>query len=295
MATRVKKVMTRRVLVVHPNTAIAQARQHFIRHHFSALPVIDDRARVVGVVSAADIIRADRVDLGARPRTVGAVMTERVVCMTPETKLGILAHRMRTYGELRMIPITRNGVLAGVVTRADLLRRRGTSSPFAGFLNYLAHGLWAWSRPRRRPPDSFPGVGEEGAERTNGTPVARNVMTPWPLIAVKETTSTAVAAGLLTSNRLSALPVVDDERVLVGLLSEADLLTDPLDGHRSPSPRVVAAAMTRTVITREPNTPIDELADLLSTGGLRLVPITDRQRLVGVVTRGDILRVRCAR
>ena len=55
---------------------------------------------------------------------VGEIMSPDVLWIRPSAKLTLVAHRMRTYGELRVMPIVERGVLVGVVTRADLLRPR---------------------------------------------------------------------------------------------------------------------------------------------------------------------------
>ena len=96
-------------------------------------------------------------------------------------------------------------------------------------------------------------------------------MTPTAHVyTVTENTPAADAAMLLISNRFTALPVVDDEGRLVGLVSEADLISDPLDGHRNPTATTVGGKMSTEVVTVSSDTPLDELAWLLSDGGLRL-------------------------
>jgi CBS domain-containing protein len=110
------------------------------------------------------------------------------------------------------------------------------------------------------------------------------------LLTVRGTTPVEEAAALLTGARLTALPVVDERDRLVGIVSEADLVRDPLDGRRAPRPRTVAGAMTTGVVTLPPDAAVSELTRLMSDHGLRVVPIVEGGRLIGVVTRGDLLR-----
>ncbi|WP_169748082.1 CBS domain-containing protein [Pseudonocardia acaciae] len=277
--------MTDRVITVRPETSVEQARARLTEHRFSALPVVDARNRVVGMVSAADLLRTDqRGGRGGRPRTVGGAMRTSVMCMSPEADVNIVAHRLRTYGHLRVMPIVDHGFLVGVVTRADLLRPR----PPGGKLGRIARRIWDLVRGKR------PATGARWPVRTAPRTArlarlrARDVMTT-DVVTVTENTPTKRAAMLLISNRFTALPVVDGAGMLVGLVSEADLVRDPLDGWHAPA-ATVAGAMSTDVVARTPYAEIRELARLLSDGGLRLVPIVDHGRLVGVVSRGDVLR-----
>jgi CBS domain-containing protein len=120
--------------------------------------------------------------------------------------------------------------------------------------------------------------------------LARDVMTSTGLVTVSETTSVERAAELLVQHRFTALPVVDDSGRLVGIVSEADLVYDPLSGRRAARGRSVDAVMTAEVGTVEPDTSIQHVVGMLTGGGLRLVPVVEAGRLVGVISRGDLLR-----
>src|SRR5690349_4664609 len=120
MVIRARDVMTERVVSVVPETPIEFAESLMLEHRFSALPVVNEFNGLVGVVSVVDMLRARR-DASA-PRTVGAVMSRDPIWMTPDANIGILAHRLRMHGELRVMPIADRGFLVGVVTRSDILR-----------------------------------------------------------------------------------------------------------------------------------------------------------------------------
>jgi CBS-domain-containing membrane protein len=281
MVLRAREIMTDRVVSVAPGTPLSVAREWLAEGRFTALPVVDERNRLVGIVSAADL-----VDPRVGPEaTVGAVMSRDVLSAHPDTDVGIIAHRLNTYGGVRVMPIVDHGLLVGIVTRGDLLRShpggplgRAVQRALGRRHGYARTVPVAGRGVRTPPPDA-------GAPAT-----ARDVMTATGLLTVRGTTPVEEAAALLTGARLTALPVVDERDRLVGIVSEADLVRDPLDGRRAPRPRTVAGAMTTGVVTLPPDAAVSELTRLMSDHGLRVVPIVEGGRLIGVVTRGDLLR-----
>lgn len=128
----------------------------------------------------------------------------------------------------------------------------------------------------------------------------RDLMTEQP----RTTTADAPlrdAARQLLRGRLGALPVVDAGSQLIGLLGERELLremlsTVPFDGQApKPGPaggatRQVRDVMTRQVICVGPDQPLAEVASLMSHRDVERVPVVHEGRLVGFLTRGDIVR-----
>jgi len=163
MVQRAREIMTRRVVTVSPDSTLELARLRLTANRFSTLPVVDDRHRLVGVVTTADLLAADAAPDGAAPSTVGAVMTPDPLRMAPDADVAVLAHRLRHYGGIRAMPIVDDGVLVGIVTRGDLLRPRPP-----GRLGRLLHRSRQTTRAR---PDPWPD------EPRHGTTVA-DVMTP---------------------------------------------------------------------------------------------------------------------
>jgi len=130
----------------------------------------------------------------------------------------------------------------------------------------------------------------------------RDLMTEQPRTTTPETALVDAARQLLRG-RLGALPVVDSSFRLVGMLSERELLRDlvatvPLaegKGGRpgalaSPAERTVRDVMTRQVLAVAPDSPLAEVASLMSNRDVERVPVVDEGRLVGFLTRGDIVR-----
>lgn len=113
---------------------------------------------------------------------------------------------------------------------------------------------------------------------------------------------------LLTERRVSAAPVVDDQRRVLGLVSEADLLLKyeqpadafprfRLESRRHRLERLKAGGgtaielMTRPVITIGPEAEVAEAARLLRKHLIRRMPVIDSAgRLVGIISRSDVLK-----
>jgi CBS-domain-containing membrane protein len=102
-----------------------------------------------------------------------------------------------------------------------------------------------------------------------------------PVVTVRVGASRAEVADVLTRHKISAAPVVDDAGVLVGLVSEHDLLAK--------SGAAAAELMTTALISVSPDCSIGDLRHLLVERRIRRVPVLRGGRLVGIVSRGDIV------
>jgi CBS domain-containing protein len=119
-----------------------------------------------------------------------------------------------------------------------------------------------------------------------------------PVITVHPWTSAKEAAGLLATHGFTALPVVDDDR-LIGIVTEADLIRGriPADVRYVHEPRETTAGktvgdlMTSPVTAMSTGTDVADLCQALVDARIRAMPIVDGSAVVGIVTRGDIVRV----
>jgi CBS domain-containing protein len=130
---------------------------------------------------------------------------------------------------------------------------------------------------------------------------ARDVMTR-EVVTVGPDTSAKYAAEVLAERGFAALPVVDEEDRLLGIVAEADVLRDrlppdprlhmrrPEDSDAPPPPALVRGVMTAQVRTAEPTADVADVARLFVDARLRSVPVVDRGRLVGILSRRDLLR-----
>lgn len=102
-----------------------------------------------------------------------------------------------------------------------------------------------------------------------------------PVVTVPIDATRAAIADVLTGHKISAAPVVDAAGVVVGLVSEHDLLAK--------SAATAAELMTTTLITVSPDCPVSDLRHLLVERRIRRVPVLRDGRLVGIVSRGDVV------
>ncbi|WP_282703543.1 CBS domain-containing protein [Streptomyces sp. CC219B] len=133
----VDDVMTRRVVAVRRAAAFKDIVKTMRRWHVSGVPVVDDDNRVVGVVSQADLLLKEEVhdagpDRSSRPvrpedvakaaaRTAADLMTAPAATAHPHDTLAAAARAMARHGVKRLPVVDEHGVLAGIVSRADLL------------------------------------------------------------------------------------------------------------------------------------------------------------------------------
>jgi CBS domain-containing protein len=145
-------VMQRQVVTVTAEASIKDAVHLMTAHRISGLPVVDVHGSVVGILSEGDLLR--RVELGtelrlpvwrawfadagriaadyvrSHGRKVGEVMTVPAICVTPETELSEVVALMESR-RIKRVPVIRDGLLAGIVTRSDLIRALGQLLPKA--------------------------------------------------------------------------------------------------------------------------------------------------------------------
>ncbi|MFA0732227.1 MAG: hypothetical protein BKPUNTRY_001774 [Candidatus Fervidibacter sp.] len=116
---------------------------------------------------------------------------------------------------------------------------------------------------------------------------AKDIMTT-RVVTVKPSTPIPEAARLLVRRKISGVPVVDekDKTKVVGILTEADLLAAPAGA------KTVAEVMRKRVISVSPETPIDEIAAILVKRKIKRVPVLEGGKLVGMVSRIDVLRAK---
>jgi CBS domain-containing protein len=137
---------------------------------------------------------------------------------------------------------------------------------------------------------------------------AKDIMTA-NVISVSEDSPVHEVVGLLLKYRISAVPVVDSARKVVGIVSEGDLLR-PEGASRAGTKRpwwleavfagqtvtyekaqgrTAGAVMTLNVFTVDEDTPLNEIAELLERHHIKRVPVLSDGRLTGIVSRANLL------
>jgi len=146
-------VMVRDVITVRPDDEVAAAIKLLAEHDVSALPVVDDGGKVVGEISEADLMRREEIGTErhrawwleamtpgatlagefakAHGRKVREIMSDTVVSAAEETPLAEIAALLEKH-RIKRVPILRDGKLAGIVSRSNLIQALATSQVAAG-------------------------------------------------------------------------------------------------------------------------------------------------------------------
>jgi CBS domain-containing protein len=135
--------------------------------------------------------------------------------------------------------------------------------------------------------------------------LVRDLMTERPRTTTGDIPLRTAARELMRSG-LGALPVVDDEQHFLGMLSERELMrhllatevfsngssrhAPPVSQVQQKQVKTVRDAMTRQVLCVAPEQSVAEVAALMSNKDVERVPVVHEGRLVGFLTRGDIVR-----
>ncbi|HEX9035952.1 MAG TPA: CBS domain-containing protein [Ktedonobacterales bacterium] len=115
---------------------------------------------------------------------------------------------------------------------------------------------------------------------------ARDIMTQ-SVVTIGPEESIHDVARLLSDYHISGAPVVSTTGHMIGLVTEADLISK--EGKK------VADIMTTRVMTAQEDTPVEQIAQILTSNRFKRLPIVRGDRLVGVVSRADIVRMMASR
>lgn len=130
--------------------------------------------------------------------------------------------------------------------------------------------------------------------------LVRDVMSS-PAVTVAPRTSVKEGLRLLDRHHVTALPVVGTDGHLLGVVSEADLLHDAVrhDDRTSMIPREHTHVAARTVedvmstlsMTVSPDSDLSDAVELMTGTAVKSLPVVDRGRVVGVVSRSDVVHL----
>lgn len=141
----------------------------------------------------------------------------------------------------------------------------------------------------------------------------RDIMTT-EVVSVKKETSIRELAELFTKHRVGSVPVVDESGNLIGIVTESDLIEQDKSLHiptvislfdwviylesekkfekelQKMTGQTVGDIYTDTAEMVTPDTPVSEVADLMTSKKLHALPVVEGKRLVGIVSRIDLIR-----
>jgi CBS domain-containing protein len=144
---KARDVMVSPVITVKPNSTVKEVAKTLVDRHISAVPVVDDAGKLVGIISEGDLMH--RAEIGterrfrwwprlvrgdatlpfgyikAHARRAADVMTQNVFTATPETPLDEIAVLLER-NSIKRVPILLDGQLVGIVSRANLVQALAT-------------------------------------------------------------------------------------------------------------------------------------------------------------------------
>lgn len=146
MGMQAQDVMTKQVAAIGAGASVREAARLMLERGVSALPVLNDKARVIGIVSEGDLVRRRELDtetegswwllalaqgaardyLKTHGATVRDVMTRPVIGVRPSASLKQVARLLQKH-DIKRVPVLVEGRVVGIVSRADLVRQLARS------------------------------------------------------------------------------------------------------------------------------------------------------------------------
>ena len=118
-------------------------------------------------------------------------------------------------------------------------------------------------------------------------------MTRWP-VTVSPDTEIMRAVFILVEKDVSGVPVVDENEAVVGMLTERDCISAALNaGYFDEPAGSVSDYMSRVVTTAAPDDGLMDIATRFKDSQYRRFPVMEKGRLVGLISRRDVLRALC--
>ena len=109
---------------------------------------------------------------------------------------------------------------------------------------------------------------------------AKDVMTR-DIITVSPSTNVKNLAMILIKNQISGAPVANRDGTILGIVSEADIV-----GKKGKNAKAI---MSKKVITVDQDASVEEIAQLMLTHAIKRLPVMDGGKLIGIVSRADIV------
>ena len=123
---KLKEIMTKQVLTVHPEERVAVAARMMARNNIGSLPVCDAQGKICGMVTDRDLVVRCMAADGPGKMKVRDVMTGNVITAAPDMEAAMAAHLMGRQ-QIRRLPVVKDGKLCGMISLGDLAVREGSA------------------------------------------------------------------------------------------------------------------------------------------------------------------------
>jgi CBS domain-containing protein len=117
---------------------------------------------------------------------------------------------------------------------------------------------------------------------SNLAPITAAELMTREVVTASPSTPVEVLARLLLEHAIGGVPVVDDSGLLVGMVSGFDVI--------SKAGVITGEVMSRGVVSLTEDASVDDIVSLMGLHGIRRVPVCRDRRIVGIISRSDLLR-----
>ncbi|MBM4055789.1 MAG: CBS domain-containing protein [Planctomycetes bacterium] len=115
-----KDIMNKIVVAAKKGTIGRDLALKLLSGMYSGLPVVDEKGRVIGVVSEFDLLKATRTGKKLEQVTADEIMTKKPICVTENASIEEIIDLMTKHNIIR-VPVVRDNVLVGLISRCDIL------------------------------------------------------------------------------------------------------------------------------------------------------------------------------
>mgnify|MGYP001770636216 FL=1 len=209
---KVREVMSSNVITIESNKTLKAAAKLMIKNDVGGLPVLGRDGKVVGIITRSDIVRAFSERHSGEFR-VGDVMRAEVATARPTHSLFYVIKQMESDPARKVLVVDDQGRLLGVIAERDvaLLTLPRSLIEARGKDRYI----------RRKAIDQL--RGKLVTLRNYLIPLAEDVMTSDPITASPDD-DLANVAKVMVSERIGCVPVVDNNRKVVGIVTKGDIV-----------------------------------------------------------------------
>jgi CBS domain-containing protein len=268
-----ESVMTKKVITCSPTDALLQVQQFMVKKSISRVVIVDENQKPVGIITQEDMVSflfADKSRRGIEEIKAEEVMTKKLITAKRETPITNIAERMKKKNISSVIIVGNQGKLDGIVTKADIIAYYGA---------------------------------------VRGAYKVRDFMTA-ETVTVTPSQSVFLVASLMAEHAISRVIVADKNNKPVGIITVADMtlmnrLLNPAKVLKEEKPLVLKGMialpknvylltamdiMTPKPLTVSKSSDLANAAELMIKHKISGLPVTDKGKLVGIITKSDIIR-----